>query len=387
MSFVLVGYWAAVLLLAAVWVLYPLMLWLLVKIRRPAVEANVGLYHPTVSVVIAAHNEAGNLAERIENIYAMEYPADRLQVVIASDGSTDSTRELIADLRQKFEKLTLVDVFPQGGRANAHNKAIPHCTGDVLLFTDAETVFAADFLKRIVRPFEDRSVGFASGILKYRNEATSQVTRSAGLYWHFEYFLRTQESLLGVYAFGSGACCAVRRDLYRDIPPAGDVDFTTPLDVVLAGYRCKHVGDAVAYEVMPETPEREFRARVRMTAKNLYGTLMRWGWKGVAYHPIFTSVILLHKIGRWMTPFMMLTVLAFNFPLLNEGVIYVVALLCQLGFYALAISGYWGIRLPLANQAYSFCLANVGFLVGVTKVLRGDVPKFYKPVSQTKSGD
>lgn len=253
-----------------------------------------------------------------------------------------------------------------------------------MVFTDAETLFAPTFLQKITGVFNFDEVGFSSGVLKYRNLLSNAVTESAGIYWQFEYFLRNHESHLGIFAFGSGACCAVRKSLYRDIPPVGDVDFTTPLDVVLQGKKCIHVPDAIAYEEMPGTPERELNARIRMTAKNLYGTIERWSIIGMLIHPWYTLVIFFHKIGRWLTPFGMIALFISNLMLLFTHHIYIAFFLLQMFFYLMAFMGYKKINIPLARLSYSFCLANVGFFMGVLKALTGRVPKLYKPVSQAR---
>jgi cellulose synthase/poly-beta-1,6-N-acetylglucosamine synthase-like glycosyltransferase len=366
-----------------VWVGYPLSLWGLSYFKGRREMAPAG-FQPNVSVVVAAHNEARNLAARISNIFWSTYPDANIEVVVASDGSSDETPSVIDRLKEKYPRIKLINIAPQGGRSNAHNVAVQHCDGEILVFTDAETVFEPAFLQMIVECFQHKEVGFSSGVLKYRNQSSNAVTESAGVYWRFEYFLRELESRLGIYAFGSGACCAVRKSLYRNIPPVGDVDFTTPLDVVLQGKKCVHIADAIAYDEMPDSPEREFRARVRMTAKNLYGTIERWGIGGVLKHPVYTSVILLHKIGRWLTPFGMLALFVSNLGLLSSSIFYVVTFIGQAVFYLVAIAGSKGLNIPLAHTSYSFCLANVGFFIGVLRAATGRVPKLYKPVSQTR---
>lgn len=376
-------WWFACCCLILVWVVYPLALGGLSYLNGRREKAVAG-FQPNVSVVIAAHNEARNLAARISNIFLSNYPDAYIEVVVASDGSSDETPSVIDRIKEKYARIKLINIAPQGGRSNAHNVAVQHCDGEILVFTDAETVFEPAFLQKIVECFQHEEVGFSSGVLKYRNQSASSVTKSAAFYWRFEYFLREVESRLGIYAFGSGACCAVRRSLYRNIPPVGDVDFTTPLDVVLQGKKCVHISDAIAYDEMPDSPEREFRARVRMTAKNLYGTIERWGIEGVFKHPVYTCVILLHKIGRWLTPFGMLALFVSNLGLLSSGVFYVLTFICQAMFYLVAFAGSKGLNLPLARTSYSFCLANIGFFIGVLRAATGRVPTLYKPVSQTK---
>ncbi len=369
-----------------VWGGYPLVLWMLELCAGNSGEIVPDpSYAPGVSVVVAAHNEGKNLAARVDSVFSSEYPRELIEVVVASDGSSDDTVEVVEKMKEKYSRIRLVEIKPQGGRSNAHNHAVPACSGEILVFTDAETVFEKDFLNRIVAPFGDERVGFSSGELHYRNITSTTVTKSAGFYWRYEFYLRKKESRLGVYAFGSGACCAVRRALYRDIPPTGDVDFTTPLDVVLQGYRCIHVPEAVAFDVMPETPEHEFRARIRMTAKNFSGTLSRWVRGNGFAHPVYTMVIFLHKIGRWVTPFFMLGALFSSIFLLDGHPVYILGLIVQMLFYALAFLGYLGFRVAPARHAYSFLVVNAGFLLGVLKALFGYVPNAYKPMSQLKN--
>jgi poly-beta-1,6-N-acetyl-D-glucosamine synthase len=366
-----------------VWVLYPLFLWLLSHFSGKK-EGVTTTQNPLITVIVAAHNESKHLKNRIVNIYESDYPDSHIEVVVASDGSTDNTVETVNALMQLTSRVRLVSITPQGGRSNAHNIAVRHCSGEILVFTDAETSFKPDFLRKIADCFQDSEVGFCSGVLKYRNQSSNAVTESAGFYWKFEYFLRELESLLGCYVFGSGACCAVHKDLYRDIPLTGDVDFTTPLDVVLQEKKCVHVVGAIAYDEMPESPKNEFHARVRMTAKNLYGTIQRWGIQGLIHHPIYTLVILLHKLGRWFTPFAMLALFGSNIYLLSESSFYLATFIIQVLFFLMSFAGYMGWNVPLAQNIYSFCLANVGFFVGVLRAVTGRVPKSYKPVSQMR---
>jgi len=374
-------WWFTLFLLSLVWVGYPIILLLLSALNKRFKKSNAA-FTPNISVVIAAHNESMNLSARVENIIASNYPNSNIEVVVASDGSFDDTPLIIHRLREKYNCIKFIEITPQGGRSNAHNVAVKHCTGDILVFTDAETIFKPTFLNQIVNGFRYEEVGFTSGVLKYRNQSSNAVTESAGIYWRFEYFLREHESKLGIFAFGSGACCAVRKSLYRDISPVGDVDFTTPLDVILQGKKCIHVPNAIAYEEMPDTPERELNARIRMTAKNLYGTIDRWGIKGVLKHPWYTLVIFLHKIGRWLTPFCMVALFVLNLMLLFENQIFTVIFLLQMFFYLMAFAGFKKIDMPLARLSYSFCLANIGFFIGVLRAVSGRVPKLYKPVSQ-----
>lgn len=367
--------------IAYVWFLYPLILWMMqlfVSVRIDRIN-----HEESISVVIAVYNEEENISRRIENIFSVDYPKDLIEVVIVSDGSTDATSAIAHSLKEKHKNIKFIDLPENMGRSNAHNRAMSYCAGDILVFTDAETAFEYDFISNIVAPFAEQQVGFATGVLRYQNVSNNTVSQSTGLYWRLEMLLRQWESNLGVLATGTGACSAVRKKLFRDLPPTGDEDFTTPLDVVMQGYRCVHVPDAIAYDRLPDTPEREFRARVRMTTKNFHGTLTRWGIKNIFRYPWHTTGLFSHKIGRWLTPFALVSLFGSNSFMLGQGGLYLVTWVMQLTFYVLALLGFFKLKIPLAGQAYSFVLVNIAFFVGVVKALTGQVPRSYTPVSRS----
>lgn len=372
-----------------IWFLFPLLL----KILTLVFQRQVGNQEPisdtvpearyAIAVIIAAHNEEANVQRRITNIYDSDYPSDCIHVIIASDGSTDGTYEKAQEMSSFHPLVRALEVSPQGGRAAAHNFAVRHLEADIdiLVFTDAETTFDRETLGRLVVPFAETGVGYVAGTLHYLNQRETYITQSAGLYWRFEQYLRSQETALGLFVFGTGACCAVRQSLYRDIPPTGDVDFTTPLDVVLHGNRCVQVSNALAWDVMPASQVDELKARVRMTSKNLNGTIRRWGWRGFFSRPVYSWIILSHKVGRWLTPFALLTFLFATMAAFTD-VLGQALFAAQLVFYGAGVSHYLTGRGRLSGAIYSFILANVGFFVGTLKVLFGQVPSSYIPLSQ-----
>jgi cellulose synthase/poly-beta-1,6-N-acetylglucosamine synthase-like glycosyltransferase len=211
---------------------------------------------------------------------------------------------------------------------------------------------------------------------------STEVSQSAGLYWHFEQALRQYESDLGINVFGSGACCAMRRELFRDIPPTGDVDFTSPLDAALQGKLCIHQPEAIAYDEMPDSRANELKARIRMTSKNFKGTLERWGWNGIRKYPLKSLVILSHKYGRWITPFLLLTLLLSSVAslILSAGALVSALVMGQVAFYALGILGFFKLPVPGASTIYSFLLGNYGILLGVLKAISGKVASTYTPI-------
>ena len=372
-------------LLSAVWLFYPLLLKVMLSTSKhkqsfPIIESDIT---PSISIIIAAHNEAVNLTKRCENILSQNYTG-QVEIVIASDGSNDDTVTVVKKLIERFPNIVFLDIQPQGGRSNAHNLAIAKASHDILIFTDAETVFDHDCISKLVLPFSNIKIGFTSGKLKYNNHNTHAINKSVSLYWKLEMFLREAESQLGIYSTGTGACCAVRKSLYRTIPSTGDVDFITPLDSVLQGMQCIHTNEAIAWDELPESPKKEFKARIRMTSKNIKGTIKRWGFISVFKYPLYSISIFLHKIGRWLTPFFLISLFTSNLLLLTNtyNLDITVVFLFQVVFYLLGLAGYFKINFLYSEQIYSFLLANLGFLLGVLKAIFGKTPHFYRPVSQ-----
>lgn len=335
-------------------------------------------YIPTVSIIIAAYNEEKNIEKRIRNILEQDYPTDKIEIIVASDGSTDRTVENAKQYGKYGVKI--LDFKQNRGRAEVQNDAVKEAKGEIIFFTDAETEFEENFLKNIVKYFSE-NVGCVVGNLIYRSQKSS-ISQSEGLYFKFEKKIRELESELGILATASGACMAVRRCLWKDLTPIDDSDFTTPLDVILQGYRVVFAKDAIAYDIPPSSVKGELKARIRQTSKNFIGTLKRWGMKGWIKHPFVSWGMLSHKILRWFTPFFMLGAFISNIFLLNKGYFYKLIFTGQVAFYILAIFGLIGElfkkRIPIASTIFSFCIANMGMGIGVIKGLIGKAPTSYK---------
>ena len=225
---------------------------------------------PRISVIIAAYNEEKNIENRIQNILKQDYILDNIEIIVASDGSTDKTVEIA----KKYEKhnVKVLDFRENIGRATVHNNAVDIAKGEILIFTDAETIFEKDFIKEIIAPFYKKDVGCAIGNLKYVSNTNKSVQISEGIYFKFEKFIRKLESDLCILSTGTGACMGVRKNLWENLLPTDDVDFATPLDVIRKGYKVIYVPTAIAYDLPFLSLKREFFARIRQTSKNFFGT-------------------------------------------------------------------------------------------------------------------
>ncbi len=372
-------FFTSALLIVYVYCIYVIILYAVCRIRGRRHRLAHNGPDPHVSILIPAFNEEKRIKRRIENLLASDYPADKVEIIVASDGSSDRTAELAG--AYAGEGVRVLEFESNRGRASVQNDGVSESKGGIVIFTDAETVFENNFIKMITSKFVDPTVGCVVGNLVYETRGTA-VSSSEGIYFRYEKMIRRMESDLGILATATGACMAVRRELWRDLTPIDDSDFTTPLDVILQGSRVVYAPDAVAYDEPASSVRGEIRTRIRQTSKNLIGTLKRWGWKGWVRHPLVSWGLLSHKILRWLTPFFMLAAFISNLFLLDEGPFYRAAFTAQAAFYLLALAGFLGElskrRVPLGSTVFSFCVANIGMGLGVIKGLAGRAPAAYK---------
>jgi glycosyltransferase involved in cell wall biosynthesis len=322
---------------------------------------------PSVAVIVAVYNEERVIQQRIENLLGVEYPPERLEVIVASDGSTDRT----VDLAERYaDRGVRVLALPRRGKALAQNDAVAASGAEVVVFTDADSEFDPGFLRAVVRPLmDDRRVGCVVGNLSWKPNPTAAF-RVKELYWSLEADLRTLESRLGILAGGTGAGMAVRRDLWRPMRDAlDDSDSVTPLDVILQGYRVALAEDARVYDQPFSSAESEYRAKVRGVSKTTIMILRRWpGWAW-SRHPIISWRLVSHHFLRWMGPFFMAGLMLATAVLARRRGIYAAAAAVEAAVLALGLVGYLGERagrrVPVASAMWNILAIHAGMAVGV----------------------
>jgi cellulose synthase/poly-beta-1,6-N-acetylglucosamine synthase-like glycosyltransferase len=344
---------------------YPILIFVLSRfVRRRAAPAQS---FPTVSLLIAAHNEQDVIEERIKNALATDYPVEKLQIVIASDGSTDETNEIV----RRFEHVELLDHPHRRGKAATLNAAIPHLTGDLIVFSDANTNFESRAIQSLGRWFSDPTIATVVGRLVLTDPATGR--NADGLYWRYETFIKKCEARLGALLGANGAIYAIRRSHYVPIPEQTIVDdFVAPLLIKLTtGCRIIYEPDAIAHEESAPDVASEFRRRARIGAGDLQALQILWpllhprhGWTAFAFFS--------HKILRWFTPFLLIATLI-------SSIVYPVALYCQLAFYATSL-----LPLPRALRlAQMFTRMNLALLIGFVRFCTGGQSPTWRPTPRT----
>jgi len=335
---------------------------------------------PSVTVLITVYNEKDGIEERIKNVLACAYPAERLEILVASDGSTDGTDGCVAAMEDARVKLFRPAV--RRGKTDTQNQAVARAVGELLVFTDAATRFAPLFLREIVQPFSDQSVGGVDGHLLFVSDPGIGLSQSQGRYWRQELQIRTLESDLGILAVASGACLAVRRKLFRPMLQTVGEDCLVPLDVVDQGYRMVHATRAVAYDQMDSDSAKEFKTRVRMTLRNWQGT---WNYPRLLNplrHPGIAWGLWSHKVLRWLSPFFLLVWLSGSLRVFLLGDGWATAAIPGMSFIFIAgvavVAELFAWRVRWLSLVFSFCLANYGFLVGVIRALLGNKVTVYR---------
>jgi len=366
-------FWVSSALIAQTYVVFPLVALLRGRLRpRPVLAADIT---PSVSVVIAAHDEAEGIEAKLRSVFDADYPAELLEVLVASDGSTDGTPEEAA----RDERVRVM-VLSRVGKAAALNEAIAAASGDVVVFTDANSRFAPDALRRLVRPFADPAVGGVAGDQRYEpplGAATVHGTASGEQrYWNFDRLLKKAESAGGSVIGATGALYAVRRDLICPVPDGVTDDFTTSTGVIEQGRRLVFAGDATVYEAVAATADAEFRRKVRVMTRGLQAVVYRRRLLDPRHHGFYAYQLFNHKVLRRVMGIPLLAFLVASLGAAGRGRLYRLALVAQLAVY---VPGLVTLANPdsrigrsrLGGVAGYFCLVNASGIVATANVLAG----------------
>jgi glycosyltransferase involved in cell wall biosynthesis len=372
------AFWLAAGLLAYTWAGYAVLLRLMAGRHRPVPPREPA--RPSLSVIVAAFNEAGCIREKIDTTLSQRYPAQRLEIVVVSDGSTDATDAIVA--RHPDARVRLIRQEPRAGKSPALNRGVAAARGELLVFTDANAMFAPDALARLAAPFADPRVGLVTGHGLYASTASDARAVSSG-YVRYEALLRSGESALGFQASADGAIYAMRRRLYRDLQAAEVNDLLHPIQAELDGLTSHFEPEAYTVEPPSRDGGQEFRRHVRIVAQGMH-LLRRWlppliaarRWRAV-------WMLLSHRALRWTSAPALLVLLAANVVLLDRGALYAATLLAQGAFYALALAGWAaeraGRRLGRLAVPYYFCLVAAAGAAGYYRFLRGGAQAVWAP--------
>ena len=356
---------------------YPLALALLTRGRTPAARRpplEPGSL-PTVTLIVAAYDEEDVIAAKVANALALEYPRERLEVIVASDGSADATVE-----RAEAAGADLVLDLPRGGKIAAQNSAVGHARGDLVAFSDANSTWAPDALLRLVDPFADPRVGYVCGQVRFTDPDGGNLE---GAYWRYEMAVRRMESSLAGITAGNGAIYAVRRGAYVALPASGSHDLSFPFALAKRRLLSLFAPEARAEERMVPTIEGEF-ARKRRMMVGIWDIVVGEGMiRPRGYSTLYAFELASHRLLRYLTPFLHLIALIANLALLGEGSVYVLTLAVQVAFIAAALLGR---ALPLAPFRFAryYALTTASIAAGLWDRARRGAPGTWEKAEGTR---
>ena len=365
--------WASLALIVYAHAGYPLLLAALARLRRRAEPPLPEPSLPRVSLIVAAHDEEAVIERRVENAIALDYPPERLELIVASDGSADGTVEVAsaAAAATGSGRVRVLDL-PRGGKVRAQDAAVEEATGDVLAFSDANALWKPDALRLLVGRLAEPDVGYVCGQLRY---LAPDGTNLEGVYWRYESAVRALESRLGSITAGNGAVYAVRREAYLRLDPRTSHDLSFPFNLVRRGWRAVYQPLAVAIERPLASIEGEFRRKRRMMSHAWPAVLAGGMLDPRGYGPLYALEIYSHRLLRYATPFLHVLALAVNVPLAFGSWLYAATLGAQLAFLVAALLGrLTGGRPRLLGLPYYYLLVTASLAAGLWDWLRRGTP-------------
>jgi cellulose synthase/poly-beta-1,6-N-acetylglucosamine synthase-like glycosyltransferase len=323
---------------------------------------------PSVSLIVAAHDEGDVIEQRVRNALALDYPRDRLELIVSSDGSSDAT---VARARAAGADVVLD--LPRGGKIRAQDAAVERATGDIVAFSDANAYWEPEALGCLVAPFADPDVGYVCGQVRFVDSGGDNLE---GLYWRYEMWVRAMESRLAGVTGGNGAIYAVRREEYLVVDPRMGHDLSFPFNVVKRGRRPVYEPRALATEKMVPTIEGEFARKRRMMSHGWLIVLRGGLLSPRGYGPLYALQIVSHRLLRYASPFLHLVALGANVALLGEGTLYAVTLAIQLALVAGALAGI--------RVARYYVLMTASLAAGLWDWLRTGTPPEWEKAEGTR---
>jgi len=363
-------FWFSIFIILYCYLGYPLILIILGFFLKKEVKRAENT--PFISLLIPVYNEEKIIQKKIENSLNLDYPKEKLEIVVASE-SNDRTNEIVKQYEERGVKL--IEFAGREGKPYTIYKTIPQCRGEIIVLTDANAIFEKHALKKLARNFADPYIGCVSGELKYINPQKTAVGESERIYWKYEILLKRLESKIHSVLGANGSIYAIRKKLYSPLSKYRSDDFDLPIRILQQKYGVVWEPEAVSEEeVYPETIK-EFKRKVVIVGWHFRGAfiLLKDSIKKFQFLLIFQLIS--HKILRWFVSFFLILIFFSNFFLL-DNIFYLILFISQIIFYFLAITGYWQEKRnkkinQIVNLAYYFCMVNFAALIGVIKGLFG----------------
>ena len=361
---------------------YPLLLVIVSGLRRREIKR--GKFEPLVTIIVTAYNEERDLKAKLENTLALDYPRELLEIIVASDCSSDQTDEIARTFAE--QGVRLVRQPQRLGKMAAQNMAVTHARGEIIVFSDATSLYEQDVLRVMMPSFSDPEVGCVAGRLIYVDPADSRVGRGARSYWGYETFLKSHESRIFSLIGVSGCLYAVRRSAYIPLYHEACSDFIIATKMVEQNLRAVYEPNAVCTEETNRQTEKELRMRVRVIAQTFTDLWRHRAMLNPLRSGFYGVQLLSHKVMRYAVPFFLIAILLTSAILARYSTLYLVLFLTQLGCYLTAVVS-WGLERAgihsrmLALPQY-FVLSNLAALIAFYQFLRGERYAHWEPIRE-----
>jgi len=350
---------------------YSLIIMLLARFSRGKVARRD--IEPRVTFLITAYNEERDIAQKLQNTLALDYPRDKFEILVASDGSTDKTDEIVRGFA--LQGVRLVRVEGRVGKTETQNQAVKQATGDVIVFSDATTKYERLNLRKIVRNYADPTVGAVSGRYEYFNPTGASIGVGNILFWKYENFIKSSQTRIRTITGCCGCIYSVRRALYEPLPADIISDLVEPLKILEKGYRIVFEPEAIAHEETTEKTGEEFNMRIRVITRGMRGMLFMRKLFNPLRHGFVSFQLISHKLLRWLMPVFMVSALVSNAFLLGRP-FYKLTFALQAAFYALAILGWLAERFHVSSRILSiplyFSTVNLASLISMYRIWKGN---------------
>jgi cellulose synthase/poly-beta-1,6-N-acetylglucosamine synthase-like glycosyltransferase len=370
--------WTSLAMLAYIYAGYAVMVVVLGRVFRRPVACGPEL--PRMTMIISAYNEEKHIADKIQNVLSLDYPRDRLEVIVASDASNDATDQIV---RRHEPEVKLLRIEGRLGKTACQNVAAEVASGDVLIFTDATTMVTPESLRAIARNFADPEVGCVAGRLTYYSPNESTTGQGGRSYWGYESMVRQAESSLGSLIGVSGQLYAVRRSAYRPIPADLISDFVIAMVIREQGLRTVLEPNARCFEETLDRAGSEISMRVRVTLRSLFAIATLRRFLNPFRFGAFAWQLWSHKLLRYLSPVFLASAFIANVALALQGH-YVPLLVVQLAAISVALLGFLQLRsftkFRLLAQPYYFLLTNISSAISLIRFVRGEKVVTWTPV-------
>ncbi len=364
---------------------YPLLVYLVSLIFPKSVKKED--FEPKVTILITAYNEEKAIRSKLGNTFQIDYPEDKLEILVASDGSDDKTDEIVKEFADQGVRL-----FHQAGRKGktyTQNKAVEQATGEIILFSDATTDYQSDVLRKVLPNFADEKIGCVAGKLIYVDKSDSDVGKGAKSYWNYETFIKQSESRACSLIGASGCLYAVRKSAYQPMYPEACSDFLICTVVYKQGLRSVFEPEAVCIEETNKRTDKEMKMRVRVISQTFTDLWRNRGMMNPFKSGFYAVELFSHKLLRYSVPIFLVLILITSTFLAFNSFIFAVILTLQIAFYGLAFITWilekTGMRLGIIAIPLYFVLTNFASIIGFYKFLIGERYATWEPIRETEN--